>query len=105
MIELLLFFQPAAAQPVRLHFSHIKHFLKTSTQLPENALVTVRAVALTEKKKKKSHQNVFHARVMKFAPSATSLISPAKFHCRGGINDAIVIKELRASDDDRREGR
>lgn len=42
---------------------------------------------------------------MKFAPSATSLISPAKFHCRGGINDAIVIKELRASDDDRREGR
>lgn len=42
---------------------------------------------------------------MKFAPSATSLISPAKFHCRGGINDAIVIKELRASHDDRREGR
>lgn len=55
--------------------------------------------------KNKSHQNVFHAHVMKFAPSTTSLIFQAKFHCRGGINDAIVMKELGASDADRQEGR
>lgn len=53
-IELLLFFKPAAAQPVRLHFSHIKHFLKTSTQLPENAFVTVGPAAFAKKEKKRS---------------------------------------------------